>query len=387
MKAIIHIDAFNDFGAKELIKDLLILGFQVKTIHNLSEINLLSWKHNITLYYRTPQIRIPDPVAVYQYHATKSQVSYLVCMKGECISVNWDLIDLNQNYIVGVKNSYFFLTNVVSTTILDDFETPLLILFTKQRYDLFEITFKSLKFSLGEDFKNHKVAILLNDNNSNTKKVADNISNENPNVEILLPDSNAGNSSINLVLQYYKSLGIKYKNFVICEDDFILPTTVRPLYPNWTRQFARKLENFDLVGWGVGINNRPIENYIPIRNGDTILKFNYHYPDSSSYKNMWITSFEEKLPLGAQALAVSTEFYKTCAYNRKDYSPCDEDLLSSARSYILPKILGYHIGWDQEILGYASLLTPGKWPTPEQKNAITFKGKKTDFILSDILNY
>jgi len=388
MKAIIHIDAFNDFGAKELIRDLLKLGFQVKTIHNLSEINCLPWKHNVTLYYRTPQIRIPDPISIYQYHSQRSEFSHLICTKGESISVNWNLIDLNQNYIVGVKDSYFFLSSVVSSSILDDYTTPLLIMFTYQRYNLFEITFKSLKFSLGDDFKNHRVAILLNDiNNYSSKKIADNFSEENANVDVLLPNSNAGNSSINLVLQYYKSIGIKYKNFVICEDDFILPTTVKHLYPNWTRQFARKLENFDLVGWGVGINNRPIENYVSVRNGDAVFKFNYQYPDSSSYKNMWITSFEKKLPLSAQALAMSTEFYKTCAYSRKDYSPCDEELLSSARSYIIPKILGYHIGWDQEIFGYAPLLTPGKWSIPEHKNAITFKGKKTDFVLSDILNY
>jgi len=79
--------------------------------------------------------------------------------------------------------------------------------------------------------------------------------------------------------------------------------------------------------------------------------YDWIYGKRDLSQDHWICSTEEPLLLG-QAMAMTTEYWKSCHKDEKWRVPIDGGLVAEARrGYCLPGLRGYHIGWNSQMDG------------------------------------
>lgn len=163
---------------------------------------------------------------------------------------------------------------------------------------------------------------------------------------IQIPD-NIHHSAVNLAIQWANP-----ENFIIWEDDFILPPITRDLFPYWPYQFVSRLKHFDLVGWAPITENIPkwssrLGNLFPRKD----YAFDEWYESGTERYEPWVESTKKPLLLG-QAVAMTREFWDRCEKRSPWYVPLDTELHSAAKNYCVPGLRGYHIGWNFRMDGY-----------------------------------
>lgn len=391
--AIIVNEPYASIYCDELIYDLLEKGIQVKVVHSFSEI--INKINRPFLLYRHGDIRIPDPKSVAQFHAD-NDFAYIAAGDGEIVSVDPRQCVINEKGVVLGGSS--FILNEQSLFRHHDTDIPLTVFYSYQRSKFLELSLKSFAYSLGDDFKNQKIAIVLNGHREYpetltvAKSFADSHKMADPGfIHVLLPEENAGVTAVNLAIQHYSD-DRSIKTVLVHEDDMLLPSTVAKLYPEWTRKFSYWTKDFDVVGWGTSFHCRPLLDYLPVYVKEAKALLSRFDPEQSEHpqtKYLWVPSYIEKLALGAQCICFKVDYYKKCArLKEKDRSCVDSDLLLAARKYLVPRIPGYHIGWDQEVYGYNSHYIPGKWKEPPQQNQLhnITLDRKENYNLSSIIN-
>jgi hypothetical protein len=251
------------------------------------------------------------------------------------------------NYKEKFGKVYTFLVNVKKVVSKPNVEAPRIFITSHNRHQYLEMTLNSLFFSIGSSVP---VTLLLNDATENVKAVARKVSRSN--FEVLEIEKNCFYSSVNLAVQWYKP-----DSFIICEDDFILPQTAKEFYPDWEYHFIRRLSQVDMVGWSPSIDNAPSYHRFP-RDRNPIGEWTHGGKKFNKYP----------LLLG-NCLAVKLEFWKQALKKNPTqwHTPLDNTLHELAHSYSTPSLKGYHIGWNQQVDGFGSLLDRDFKPPMENR--------------------
>jgi len=234
-----------------------------------------------------------------------------------------------------------------------------------------KLTLNSLNFSLIEKVP---IKILLNKPLPEVKKVALEFAcGKEDYVEVLESAENSFITGTNVLLQYFKP-----EKFIIMEDDFIFPPTVKNYFPNWPHQFADRLKYFDAVGWSAHIDNVHINNFDLPR-----------WPQTPQCNSDWeLITKQSRTLMMAQALAVKTDFYVKRAKEANNEWVCNFDSTLHSHKKCTPSLRGYHIGFNQEMDGFCSLKTP-RWPNPIELCHVTslLTGEKKEIRPKDLLKW
>jgi len=226
-----------------------------------------------------------------------------------------------------------------------DITPPHIFVITHHRDVYLRLSLNSLLFSIDDTIP---VTIFLNGATDAVKGVALEFMGRYSNIDVVEVEKNCYHAIIGFAVQYCQP-----DSFVVWEEDFILPPITRVLFPNWPYQFAHRLKTFDLVGWAPITEN---VSYWDKRLGGIFPRTDYRFYDwvygcRDGHKDHWVSSVEEPLLLG-QALAMTTEFWKSCPKDPKWGVPVDGELVGWAkRGYCLPGLRGYHIGWNSQMDG------------------------------------
>ena len=252
-------------------------------------------------------------------------------------------------------------TNLI-TYIKPTLPSTRIFLTTHHRDTYLKLTLSSLLWSLA-DSPEIPITLLLNEPTSKVLEVSNEFMNKYPQIDALNIKNTAGFAAINVGIQWYKP-----EVTIIAEDDFILPSTTRFMYPIWVYQFWEKLKECDLVGWPISLDN---------------INFNI-LPDweEEHFKNT-LGWFYNNPQLMYQLTAFKTEFWLK-HIDQKTFFTNDQALVKNSRKTACPMLKGYHIGYNQWqdglYIGYG-----GGHNTPERVVVENLRTKETRTIaLRDI---
>lgn len=383
-KAVIKADDFASKKAtRTLVRELYEEGFDVVVIHKFEDLNSVydkQWLKEPVVYFRNPYIRIPDPGMIYDWYLQNRNFNYIVSKDGEIIALTFEKV-LKQDFSdFDFKPGIFpFFTTRSTSLRKPDVEAPLIISYTHNRQQYLELTLNSLTHSIGEEFKNQPMVIVLNDPTAAIEKSVNYFVSQHPHVEVFKAKRNSKYTAVNLVAQVYKP-----KNLVVFEDDFILPPATNRLYPNWPLLFAEKLDTFDFVAWHRTETNEPASSFVPTKSEfrSTIVKIPLNSVEKAVSEGLWEASWENDSKPGGQALCTSLDFYKLCAKHRDNFTPVDATLQKYASSYLVPTLKGYHIGFNQVQDGFNSFFDPSRADVNNLENALINKKTQETFELN-----
>jgi hypothetical protein len=336
-------------------------------------------------------MRVENVVDVCRFICSNN-LPYVLSSNGEIIGIDPKLCPVNEHGFVLPECAPFIL-HVNTHTVTPNIAPPLTVFYSYNRSAFLELALRSFAASTGTDFPNQKIVIILNGSKDypETRRVALSFARQHQMqegfIEVYDTVSNAGFTAVGIAMFLHPH----EQNILIHEDDFLLPATVRHLYPFWTRKFAHLVNNgFDLAAWASSPHNRPLLDKKPLLVGNHLLRKTI--VEESCWpktKYSWIPSYIEKISIGAQCICFRSAYYRQClVYRPQDYFVTDSSLIPMARQYIVPQIFGNHIGWDQEVFGYGSHYRPGKYPERfPQKNTVinALTGVSTEIDLSLLL--
>jgi hypothetical protein len=394
LQAVIHA---RDFPVqehhRELVSALASQGIKIRSVGRLKEIEddiSESFLKEPTLYFRSSSMRVPETLAIAEWHHQNTNIPMIMTSNGEVVSVNLSqALGLERDTFRFKRGIMpFFLSNIDATFERAPVAPPALILYTHNRDKYLPLMLESLVHSIGPTFNEYRLLVVISGPEPYYEQAVRDIVAplyDKCSCQVVVTGTNAYNSSINLALQW---LGMP-ESFLILEDDFLLPSASQFLYPDWPRLFAYHLRTFDLVGWSVSLTNRPKNwfSYDQVSGQSQATRFWQTAPNFVETDNLWIPSWEKRPILGAQALCMTSEFYRTVARTRPDFSPCDVNLQACANGYLTPSMVGYHLGWNQEQNGYGPLTKEGRWKSCPETNKLTdvVTGESRSFRLEDIL--
>lgn len=366
----------DNFDSPEIFKDLETklksLGFRlvvIKSLQNFKEAKNALDQEMPCLYYPNIFLRYENPESIYNFHLKNNKFSNLkigskiVSFIPQATRLTHSKLD----HLTFTPNIYFNIKNLKVSQVLPN-EKPIILLNAHERPIYLQLTLNALKFSFTHPVE---VKILLNKPTPEVRGVALNFHKSYPYSEVIECKENSFISATNLLLQWTRS-----KKFILMEDDFILPPSIKHYFPNWPFQFFDRLNTFDMVGWSTMTENIRENSYF-FRNSEGFIKSDWEY---DIYQGHLLT---------AQCLAVNTNFYIE-AFNkfRNDYyAAFDQDMHRTAKKICTPSLRGYHIGFNQEMDGFGSLLTR-KFPKAIQEHTLESltTDRKETFYLKDLLD-
>jgi len=353
----------HDPDCKELEDYLSHHNILCHYINNLSEIEDLLPKLNPEspyLLYRNPLMRIPHPEKILAWltlHPEFDSVQAKDVYNNKIHTSYWpSRTHFSRDTVVSEKDlkdeeAYPFalsaVDNVPARITYDKPDVgPAHIFVLAHHRDVYlRLSLNSLFYSIDDTVP---VTIFLNEATNAVRSVALEFMHKYSNVDVVSIETNCYHAFTGFALQYCQP-----ESFVVWEEDFILPPITRVLFPHWPYQFAHRLKTFDLVGWGCITEN---VSYWDKRLGGMFPRTDYRFYDwiygrRDPNKEHWVSSVEEPLILG-QAMAMTTEFWKSCPKDPKWGVPVDGELVGWAkRGYCLPGLRGYHIGWNSHMDG------------------------------------
>jgi hypothetical protein len=247
------------------------------------------------------------------------------------------------NFIDLSKHSNFMASNLTTIYVAPK-ENPMLFIYSHNRDTYLKLTLNSLDFSLIQKIP---IKILLNKPTDAVRQVALDFAKNKDYVEVLEAEENAFVTATNILVQYFRP-----EKFILMEDDYIYPPSVREYFPNWPFQFADRLNYFDVVGWASHADN--IYNlYINIP----------RLPETQCVDDWEILTRFSKTSIMGQSLTLKTDHYieRTKIQGSEYVCAFDGSFRNSKRC--APSLKGYHVGFNQEMDGYP---TPNqlRWPKP-----------------------
>jgi hypothetical protein len=393
MQAIIYKDPY-DPPCDDLEEHLQKVGIEYFYIKSLTELKDAVKKLNPKLpflFYRNSLMRMPLPELILKWHEENPEcknvavpfknIPQLVSFYPEQIEVLRDIVTTTE--LKEGNNSNFVIQSIGGTKIeitLKKPKTKPLFIFVKafNRPEYLKLSLNSLLYSIGNSTP---VLIFLNGFDAKTCEVALSYAEKYSNVDVIRIRQNVHFAYINIALQWSRA-----ENFMIWEDDFILPPIARELFPYWPSQFVHRLKHFDLVGWGPITENIPEWHpWLGNRFPRTDYPYNeWVYCDTEAFqgKKHWEISSQVPLLL-AQGLAMNVDFWSKCQKHQPWFAPKDSDYHSNAKNYCLPGLRGYHIGWNQEMDGYINVEGPREIPIENVVSSL--KTGRTEIIKLDAI--
>lgn len=375
MQAVICKSA-HDPDCSDLLAELRDKGINYHFIDSLQQLPSALPKLDQTkpfLIYTNSQIRIDHPDLILSWHASHPEFDCVGYADDEDkplgISFMPDKATVFRDTVVSrravrdegtypyVLRSYQDIPLKVRTK-RPDCKPPAIFVLAHMRADYLKLSLNSLLYSIDRSVP---VYIFLNGEHHATRHVAMEFAYQHPNVDCIQIPTNIHHSAVNLAIQWANP-----ESFIIWEDDFILPPITKTLFPNWPYLFVDRLKHFDLVGWAPITENIPdwrdkLGNMFPRKD------YAYYewYESGSERYDPWIESTQKPLLLG-QAVAMTREFWNRTEKRSPWYVPLDTELHSAAKTYCVPGLRGYHIGWNYKMDGYKTTNAS----TPELKHTI-----------------
>lgn len=318
------------------------------------------------LYYANPSIRHSRDVSARDFHERNKHFPILLSKQQEIVSFRPDLVRVRENGQIETDAHPFKFTEVTTELLKPPTDPVTICLLLHQRSDYARLAYNSIIYSLGDAVDNVPIILALNGNHYAMEKLAKEAS-ERDNVEILRIDPNCGTAASYYIRKWLWENRPEVEKMILMEDDFILPSAVRFVYPHWPWEFATRLDHFDIVCWLPSLHNLPHIHYPQTR------FFDYSNLDlvtrQASPTQSWITSdANPNMFVTGNAMAFSFDFYDTaCLTVTEDSVPTDYNLLQIASRICAPKMFGYHIGWNQEQDGYTSLHDLSRWSEPARR--------------------
>jgi len=352
MQALIVRDRFDNAAiANDLKQELSSICsniVEIESLNDLEKAKILLDGNEPCLYYPNVFLRhVNVPLrSILQFHKENMCFSVLVS-RNNLVHPNIEPLSFIPSKVFKANrtnNTLFFLPidsfNVtgINFTYKKPDEKPILFLYTHNKSEYLKLTLNALHFSMLDTFQ---IKILLNAPTAEVRDVALAFANNKQYVEVLEITPNSIFSAINLALQYFD----RPSKFILMEDDFILPSSVRTYFPNWAFQFMDRLNHFDMVCWGWSSENCPTY-------------FNASRQMESCMTD-WVIDYKKDYNIGGHCLAINTDFYIRCGKKHNSIEPVnlyhvpfDEHMQANAKKVCVPSLKGYHIGFNQEMDGY-----------------------------------
>jgi len=348
-KAVVVTDGFDTPDCMGDLQSLLSArGIELISVPKLtmSEIEKLDQKvpH---LFFKNPYTRfsgIPDIIEFY----TRLPIFTTLQMGNEMVAFIPEMIVAKETSTFNVTNAdvYYQKPSIDPTTV---------IVTTHKRHAYLELTLNALLYSLR--FDPTPVVIVMSAPTEQVEALVDRYIRTYANITALKFSKNLGLSG--------STAGVACMNpkkFTILEEDFILSPAVQCLVPFWTRQFSYRLDHFDLVAFRTSLENRPY-SFIAPRLSKFILK-----EQDISQEGLWSIMrkpFEFSAGITGNTLSMNTAWH-----NKQERCPqqkvlSDGKAVEFCNSISLVNIPGYHIGWNQEMDGGASLNNLARFPIPD----------------------
>lgn len=350
MKALVICDQQFDLqnGFKSLQTELKQVGIELISFSdgNALASSMIEFSDDPVLFYPNVWTRYEQPDKILQFHyANRNFESLRIRTDESPFAPNREVTFYPRNIAcynntilnykqltqgaagVGVR---FEITSCQKSTVRPAIESPRIFVNCHRRATYLDLTLKSLKHSL---MGTEKITLLLNEPSDEVREVAQKFA-TGENTDILEIAKNCFYSSLNLGLQWYRP-----ERFLILEDDFILPPTVKLHYPNWIYQFGARLDKYNIVGWGPTTDNSP-----PFHRYSRVAATTKHFGD-------WEYKSENKPVVLGNAICTHLDFYLSVLKREHDhwYTALDSKLHKYADDYCTPTLKGYHIGWNQEM--------------------------------------
>jgi len=310
-------------------------------------------KENPVLNYINPHIRIPYPARVHSFH--KNAKFNMVMSRNVPVSISSNLE--STNFIM--QDSYYF--EKPSIDVLPIF------MVTHSRSLYLELTLNSLFYNLSYD-KEVPVHILMSQPTEEVRSVVAKFKKIYSNLFTYETETNVCFSATNILLQH-----LKPKNFMILEEDFILPQNLKSIMPYWVRIFHERLKYFDLVGFSTSIENSNSK---------------YFSYEESVQKKPFIYTWHNLtgIPkITGNTLTTSMQNYLKCSTRNPPFYITPDGVLFKNSRWSICSITGYHIGFNQE-MDYAIQSLTTRFPNPEDKQILIDyqRNEKFTYTLSDI---
>ena len=289
------------------------------------------------LYYRNPYVRIESPKATLDFFLNLEfdALYYKNNLEFLALDPQKAMTEHSRFYMPKIHNNFVVQSDHgtgTQTTVDDESPYPTILMYTHSRAAYFEMTFNSLIHSLGGDRK-YPIKVLVN-GEENLNFVASHIGSRYTqyDIEILLCRENAYLGSCHAMLKYFDYLD----DFIVMEDDIILPQLLSYHIPHWPKQFINRLKiGYDVVGMAAETYNRPLDHVWPS-------------PPLSNQGGWYYGGPGDILPIMGQCISTTRKNYLK-NIDPNNFCASDEKLLKKSTRHCAPWMRPYHIGFNAKI--------------------------------------
>lgn len=367
----------------ELVEQLLSLNLKPKVVlrQHLQKVVDESRHLSPMLFFNESTVRIDNPKMILDFHRSNRNFAIIRDSSGTTLSISPALVDFTNGepILAGpIKDlsKIFTASNTSVTRKLLPVTPPHIILLSHNRHHYLELTLNSLLFSLRPNVLNVPITLALSAPTEAVIACAKRFQQSYSNINILQLHENTHMATTTFILNYWEMKQLLPPTFMVMEDDFILPSSIKDLYPNWPWWFANRLRVYDMVAWLPSLDNCPtaVTTYI---NHHNIKITRGTIPGSR-----WIdSSFNYNMAVSGNAVACHTKLYFLTGKRSSFGYPVDNELNALVANVSCPVVPGYHIGWNQEQDGHPKLDTR-TWPIVPRITPITDLIRQETLIVS-----
>lgn len=303
------------------------------------------------LFFNESSCRIENFKVVLDFHQKTSDFAIVEDKSGNILSINPALVDIcNGEPIIRDTVKKFTASNANLSRHLLPVSPPQIVLMSHSRDVYLELTVNSLLHSLQPHIEKVPIIIALSEPTAKVVECAKKFQKNYPHIEVLEIKENTHMATPLFILKYLELRNRYPETFMIMEDDFILPSSIKDIYPAWPWLFANRLKIHDMVGWLPSLDNFPttVSKYVNFHG----IKISRNFTPGCR----WVNSGNNyNLAMSGNAVACKTTFYQLCSMRSQLGFPMDTELRALAPNISAPVIPGYHIGWNQVQDGHPKL--------------------------------
>jgi len=343
------------------------------------------------LYFADPNLRYhgprgPNLKAIQEFHRGSPDFPMCFSADGHIVSFNPRKVEVIKGRLCPQNHLNFYSNNLAARRLIPPVEPVSIIFRAHSRSTYAQLALNSLVHSIGARMSQVYFLLALSQPSPEIEAMARTFIAKYPHCDAIKIEPNSYLGTGKYAVLWAQQQGKTMEKLLLCEDDFILPGSVRDIFPDWPWLFSQRLKSFDLVCWSPSTENLPTvyHKLVPTVQKSAVtmnLQVNrQHLPGTK-----WINSFNNyNMFTCGNAIGMNLAFYKLCLDNRQLGYSIDQDYNSLRVSTSMPYLHGYHIGWNQEQDGYGSLLSSRWKKPPEQVDISDLKtGRRSQHKLSD----
>lgn len=308
------------------------------------------------VYFRNPYIRYPNLRKLLNIIEAKDDYP--------CVYSGNELIGVSKKYL---NTPYIMFNDFPVEYEKPDHEPIPIIMYVHKRAQYLKLSLNSLIYSLGDDVAD--LTLFMSAPSIEVEDIIWEMSDKYPGINVYKSERNIACAAINAYLQIRRP-----KNFILFEEDFILPQYTRYALPYWNRQFNYLLDKYDIVNFQTSLENQ-----------------NFHFFRGSvdrrvrqtpfSFKPIWITDKQYDVHITGNGFATSARHYASLSDNPPFYISGDGAVYTAAKSICVSSIHGYHLGWNQEMDMDTAFADRSRFPEPGPIQKVVDCKAKKEYII------